>query len=316
MANHSTSDAPLPSGELEYVCDYCGLSEPPLNSMKCHNGDDVCIAALRAEVERLGNERDGWKCGEAQMRGLLGAAEHALAAKTEECEVLKRLAACPPVVTRELARAREGRDKAEAARAAATEECERLTHERNCATMDEEASEEISAELFTLCCAVLAGHPDAVAARDELRTHIEHVQSCRRGSCATELGETQKARADAATEGCERLKSELRLCDALIGDAGTMRVALREIVDSCGDILACQHLAIKALAADSARIVGPDQRARADAAIAERDTLRRIVEGAPHGNRCKAIWDGPRGVRQPDAPCSCWKAKALAKEGK
>jgi hypothetical protein len=56
----------------------------------------------------------------------------ALAQKTEECERLTRLAACPPVVTRELARARKGRDKAEGERDALRRIIEEVPHERNC----------------------------------------------------------------------------------------------------------------------------------------------------------------------------------------
>jgi hypothetical protein len=90
------------------------------------------VAVLREEVERLtakvrDYEEDRCENGHhshaecddlCACTGLglsvIEKVESALAAKTEECERLERLVSCPPVVTREIARAREGRDKAEA----------------------------------------------------------------------------------------------------------------------------------------------------------------------------------------------------------
>jgi hypothetical protein len=72
--------------------------------------------------------------------------------------------------------------------------------------INQEESDECSAELFALVCAVLDNRPEAAKARQELERHIEHVRACRKGSCDTELHggrlrrelAAEKARADAA----------------------------------------------------------------------------------------------------------------------
>lgn len=88
--------------------------------------------------------------------------------------------------------------------AKAEAEVERLARELHDATINADEGDEIAAELFELCCAVVDGKPDAAAARDSLQKHIEHVQSCRLGACNTELGHTPLRAAN------ERLTAALR----------------------------------------------------------------------------------------------------------
>jgi hypothetical protein len=83
------------------------------------------IDALRAEKELLESDlcENGHhthaECSEAcscwgQGKSLIEQSEARADAAMAECDRLTRLVSCPPVVTRELARAREGRNKAEA----------------------------------------------------------------------------------------------------------------------------------------------------------------------------------------------------------
>src|SRR5271169_7110593 len=98
--------------------------------------------------------------------------------------------------------------------------------ERDAAVMNEEMGEEIASELFALCCAVVDGKPDASDARDRLLEHINHVRECRKGSCATELGRTERARADAAEARGAALEGER---DNWKHHAEQRLIALREV---------------------------------------------------------------------------------------
>jgi hypothetical protein len=90
-----------------------------------------------------------------------------------ERDRLSRLAACPPVVTRELARAREGRDKAEAeverlraALRSAEGGCTRLLAERDAALAERDAAKRIGAEQTIAAMR-------AIAERDDQRRIVE-----------------------------------------------------------------------------------------------------------------------------------------------
>ena len=65
--------------------------------------------------------------------------------------------------------------------------------------INQDESGECAAELFGLVCAVLDNKPEAAGARVSLQKHIDHVHSCRKGSCHTELyGSRLRQERDAA----------------------------------------------------------------------------------------------------------------------
>jgi len=74
-----------------------------------------------------------------------------------------------------------------------------------------EETDEISAQIFDLCCAILDGRPEAAKARESIRQSVEHIRSCRKGSCAINLGEAG-ARATIA-----RLRADLARLQAREG---------------------------------------------------------------------------------------------------
>jgi hypothetical protein len=86
-----------------------------------------------------------------------------------------------------------------------------------------------------------------------------------------------------------------------------------------GLVMAVQHKAIKRLQAEVAAKeqdklglaelyheaceTGRELQKERDAALSERDELRRVVEEAPHASRCRVlIQDGAQ-------DCNCWKAE-------
>jgi len=226
-------------------------------------------------------------------------------------------------------------DVLHAALAAKEEECERLRGERDVATINEETGEEISAELFDLCCAVVDGSPNAAAALGSLREHIEHVKSCRMGSCATELGETQKARADRvererdeernlkklATERADTAIAAFNEVKAELADWRMVPDAIRQMRPGLGNspLAVTSAFALERMGRD--RLERERERLRAEvreargialAAHARADRLAAIVEKAPHAPGC-----GEELIRTPDgctsAPCNCWKSTAKEK---
>src|SRR5271169_4398365 len=116
-------------------------------------------------------------------------------------------------------------------------EIERLKGEHWAAVMNEEAGEEIASELFALCCAVVDGKPDATDARNKLLEHIKHVQECRQGSCATELGGTQTVRADAAEARVAALERHLMhtiACNGIDDECTGCTQAMAALRDGAG----------------------------------------------------------------------------------
>lgn len=118
-------------------------------------------------------------------------------------------------------------------------ERDRVQDEAWTAEMNIDGYEQCAAELFGLCCLVLDGSPEAADARKRLQEHVEHVRSCRKGSCATELGDTQRARANAAEQRVKTLEGLLRRAQAqLISlNAFVPDLCTIQILDAIKDVL-------------------------------------------------------------------------------
>src|SRR5262245_8316673 len=88
-----------------------------------------------------------------------------------------------------------------------------LVDETRALTINYEESQEVCAELFQMCCAVLDGDAKAQEYRRRLTDHIAHVKSCGKGSCEFDQGITAiRTRAEKAEAERDALREALPAC--------------------------------------------------------------------------------------------------------